>query len=113
MYKGRDIIGKPIVSYDMGEKFDTVEDLIFDQDSNQLLGFLIDEAGWFSSAQVLLLKDVQAIGPDAIITTSKNAIAKASEIPAISEILEHNNILKGTRILTMDGRDLGTIRLLV
>ncbi|WP_416245012.1 PRC-barrel domain-containing protein [Crocosphaera sp. XPORK-15E] len=41
MYKGRDIIGKPIVSYDMGEKFETVEDLIFDQDSNQLLGFVV------------------------------------------------------------------------
>jgi uncharacterized protein YrrD/pyrimidine deaminase RibD-like protein len=107
MYKGRDVIGKPVVSYDMGEKFDIVEDLIFDQDSNQLLGFLVNESGWFSSAQVLLLKDVQAIGLDAVITTSKNAITKASEIPAISHILEHNNILKGTRILTMDGRDLG------
>jgi uncharacterized protein YrrD len=109
MYKGRDIIGKPIVSYDKGEKFDTVEDLIFDQDSNQLLGFLVKESGWLSSAQVLLLKDVQAIGPDAVITSSKDAIAKASEVPAINHILAHNNILKGTRILTLDGRDLGTM----
>ncbi|WP_052128751.1 PRC-barrel domain-containing protein [Neosynechococcus sphagnicola] len=107
MYKGRDIIGKPVVSYDLGEKFDIVEDLIFDQDSNQLLGFLVSESSWFSSAQVLLLKDVQVIGPDAVITASQAAIAKVSEIPAIHHILEHNNILKGTRILTMDGRDLG------
>jgi uncharacterized protein YrrD len=54
MYKGKDIIGKPIVSYDMGEKFDTVQDLIFDQDSNQLLGFLVHESSLFSSARVLL-----------------------------------------------------------
>lgn len=109
MYKGRDIIGKPLVSYDKGEKFDTVEDLIFDQDSNQLLGFLVNESSWFKDARVLLLKDVQAIGFDAVITPSKEAITKASEIPAIRHILKHNNILKGTRILTMDGRDLGTM----
>jgi uncharacterized protein YrrD len=107
MYKGRDIIGKPVVSYDKGEKFDTVKDLIFYQDSNQLLGFLVKESGWLSSGRVLLLKEVQAIGPDAVITASQNAIANVSQIPAIRHILEHNNILKGTRILTMDGRDLG------
>lgn len=107
MYKGRDLIGKPVVSYDMGEKFDTVKDLIFDQDSNQLLGLLVSESGWFSSAEILLLKDVRSIGPDAVITASKKAIVKASDIPAIGQILEGNNILKGTRIMTMDGRDLG------
>jgi uncharacterized protein YrrD len=109
MYKGRDIIGKPVVSYDMGEKFDAVEDLIFDQDSNQLLGFLVKESGWFSSARVLLLKDVKSIGVDAVITESKAAIVDASQISAVEQILKHNNILKGTRILTMNGRDLGTI----
>ncbi|MGB3137627.1 MAG: PRC-barrel domain-containing protein [Nodosilinea sp.] len=44
MFKGREVIGKPIISYDDGEKFDVVEDLIFDQESDQLLGFLVREA---------------------------------------------------------------------
>jgi uncharacterized protein YrrD len=109
MFKGRDVIGKPVVSYDVGEKFDVVEDLIFDQESNQLLGFLVRESSWFKPAQVLLLSDVQAIGVDAVITSSQGAIAKASQIPAVSHILDYNTILKGTRILTMDGRDLGVI----
>jgi uncharacterized protein YrrD len=76
MFKGRDIIGKSIVSYDAGEKFDVVEDLIFDQESHQLLGFLVREGGWLKRAQVLPLSDVQAIGADAVITTSKEAIAR-------------------------------------
>jgi uncharacterized protein YrrD len=109
MYKGKDIIGTSIVSYDRGEKYTTVEDLIFDQNSNQLLGFLVREAGWFKSAQVLLLKDVQSIGPDAVITSSETAIVKVKSIPTLRRILDHNNILKGTRILTLDGRDLGTM----
>ena len=109
MYKGREIIGKPIISYDAGERFDVIEDLIFDQDSNQLLGFLVQESNWFSRSRILQLKDVQTIGVDAVITASKATIEKANKIPAISRILEHKNTLKGTRILTMNGRDLGVI----
>ncbi|HSM82203.1 MAG TPA: PRC-barrel domain-containing protein, partial [Nodosilinea sp.] len=109
MFKGRDVIGKAIVSYDAGEKFDVVKDLIFDQESHQLLGFLVQEAGWFRWAQVLLLGDVRAIGADAVITSSRGAIANAHRRPDIGPILHHNTILKGTRILTVDGRDLGVI----
>ncbi|MEA5451588.1 PRC-barrel domain-containing protein [Leptolyngbya sp. CCNP1308] len=118
MFKGRDVIGKPVVSYDDGKKFDVVEDLIFDQESHQLLGFLVQEAGWFRPAQVLLLSDVQAIGTDAVITASQEAIVKNwrretngpdSCLPAVRQILDHNTILRGTRILTLDGRNLGVI----
>jgi uncharacterized protein YrrD len=109
MFKGRDMIGKAIVSYDAGEKFDLVKDLVFDQESNQLLGFLVQEAGWFRRAQILLLRDVQAIGGDAVITSSQGAIANAHKLPDVGPILDQNTILKGTRILTLDGRDLGVI----
>ncbi|MBW4481034.1 MAG: PRC-barrel domain-containing protein [Tildeniella torsiva UHER 1998/13D] len=118
MFKGRDVIGKPVVSYDDGKKFDVVEDLIFDQESHQLLGFLVKEAGWFRPAQVLLLSDVQAIGLDAVIIASQGAIVKNwrreangpdSRLPAVRQILDRNTILRGTRILTLDGRNLGVI----
>ncbi len=118
MFKGREVIGKSVISYDAGEKFDVVEDLIFDQESNQLLGFLVREASWFTSAQVLLFSDVQAIGVDAVITSSQGAIVnnhpkkgndQTGQMPAVSHILDHNTILNGSRILTMDGRDLGVI----
>jgi uncharacterized protein YrrD len=109
MRQGRDLIGKPVVSYETGEKIDKIRDLIFDQDGNQLLGFLIDEAGWFSEARVLLMQDIQAIGRDAVIIQSKHAVIKAHQIQAVAKILARNNILKGTRILTTDGRDLGTM----
>ena len=118
MFKGREVIGKPIISYDAGEKFDVVEDLIFDQESNQLLGFLVQEASWLKPAQVLLFRDVQAIGADAVITSSQGAIVsnhpkkaddQTGKMPIVSQILDHNTILKGSRILTMDGRDLGVI----
>ena len=117
MRKGTDIIGKAVVAYDTGERFETVLDLIFDQDSNRLLGFLVDEAGWFSSSKVIPLSSIQAIGIDAIIVPSKDTEVSASDIqPIVGEaslkenrVLEHNNIMKGTKIMSTDGRDLGTM----
>jgi uncharacterized protein YrrD len=109
MRNGKGMIGKPVVAYDSGEEFKTIVDLVFDQESNQLLGFLVDESGWFSDALVLPLTNVQAIGADAVIVASRDAIDSASEFPQIQNVLERDNILKGTRIMTLDGRDLGTM----
>lgn len=109
MRKGSDIVSKPVVAFDTGEQFYRVHDLIFDQENNQLLGFLVDEGGWFSSAKVLPLQNVQTIGPDAIIVQSKNTVVSAEQMPQIKRILERNNVLKGTKMMTTDGRDLGTL----
>jgi uncharacterized protein YrrD len=109
MRNGKGMIGKPVVAYDSGEEFKKIVDLIFDQENNLLLGFLVDEAGLFNNALVLPLSSIQAIGADAVIVADKDAIAPAGQFPEIQNILERNNILKGTRIMTVDGRDLGTM----
>jgi len=109
MRKGSDVIGKPVVSFDTGEQFETIRDLIFDQNNNQLLGFVVDEGGWFSGARVLPLHSIQALGPDAVIVPDKRSVIPADAEPTINQILERNNILKGTKIVTTDGKDLGTL----
>jgi uncharacterized protein YrrD len=107
--KGRDLIGKPIVAYDSGKKIDNIRDLIFDQNDSSLLGFLVQEGSWFSDPKILPLSLVRSLGNDAAIVSSKDAIAPARDYPNIHNILEHNNILNGTRIMTTDGRDLGKL----
>jgi uncharacterized protein YrrD len=109
MRKGKDVIGQPVIAYDSGENVEIVIDLIFDQDENRLLGFLIDEGGWFSNAKVLPLDCVKAIGVDAVIISSKDMIIPSGNSERIHRIMEQNNILNGTRIMTIDGRDLGTL----
>jgi uncharacterized protein YrrD len=107
--KGKDFIGKPIVAYDSGKKINNIRDLIFDQNESSLLGFLIEEGGLFSDPKVLPLSLVRALGSDAAIVPSRSAISTARDYPNIQNILEHNNILNGTRIMTTDGRDLGKL----
>ncbi len=107
MRKGSDLIGKTVITFDTGKRLSRVQDLIFDQEQNQLLALLIDEGGLFRSATVLPLESVQAIGTDAIVVPSRSAIDSAEHFPRIRRILEYNNVLKGTILLTVDGRYLG------
>ncbi len=107
MRKGSDVIGISVVTYDTGQKIERIRDLIFDQKQNQLLGFLVEEKGLFRDAKVIPLEEVQAIGLDAIVVHSQESVIGADRIPAIKEILHHNNVLMGTRILTTTGIDLG------
>ena len=109
MRKGKDIIGKSVIAYDSGKKITNVIDLIFDQNDNRLLGFLVEEGGLFSSAKVLPLYLVKALGVDAIIIPDRQSIASSRSYADIHNILDNNNVLNGTRIMTTDGRDLGKL----
>ena len=110
MLKGSDIIGLPVVTFDHGEKIDKVTDVVFDHSANQVIAFLVDEGGWFSSARVVPFESLRTVGPDAVIVPAKSAVVEAGRAPAVAKILERGNVLKGTKIMTTDGRDLGSMR---
>ncbi len=109
MYKGKDLISRPIVTHDTGEALRTVVDLIFDREEHRLLGFLLDRGGWFSNAKVLPLHLMEEIVRDAITTASGSAIQCASAFPAIQGVLERGDAPKSVRIVTLDGRTLGML----
>lgn len=108
MLKGNEILGMPIVAYDTGEKIQTVRDLIFDQQGN-LLGVLVGEKLWLMDAQVLPLHGIKTIGTDVVVALSQSAIVKANQVPEIREVLARNLVMAGTKVVTEDGRNLGTI----
>ncbi len=107
MRKGSDIIGKPIVAYDTGEKIGRVRDLIFDQERNHLVALLIQEGGFMSDARVLPLAAIQSIGMDAAIVSRADNIISAKSDPNVAAILDRNNIINGTHLMTVSGQDLG------
>jgi uncharacterized protein YrrD len=107
MRKGSDIIGKPIVAYDTGKKIGRVRDLIFDQERNYLAALLVAERGFMSPARVLPLVAIQSIGMDAVITASIDNIIPAQAQAEVAAILDRNNVMNGTDIITVSGQDLG------
>lgn len=109
MRQGTDILGKSVFAYDSGKILESVRDLIFDHETNRVLGFLVSEAGWFKSARILPLSSVKAIGPSGIITSNKNTLVAAKTISRVKALLKEDNVLRGTKIMTTDGRNLGTM----
>jgi uncharacterized protein YrrD len=109
VFKVKDIIGKPVVAYDSGEKVETVVAPIFDRDENCLLDFLVDRDGWFSNPKVLPLYLVKAIEADAIIIAWKESIDPASNYATIHDVLEQNNSPNSTHLLTNNDLDIITI----
>ena len=110
MRKGTDVIGKPVIVFDTGRVVDHVNDVIFDHEHNQLIGFLVDEGGWLSSARMIAFDQVQAIGSDAVIIASSDRIRRGEEIPVARQVLDRKQgALRGLKLMTTDGRDLGTM----
>ena len=109
MIKGSEVIGKPVVSYSDGKELERVQDLVFDAENGVVLALLVDQGGWFSEAHVLPLTDIREIGEDAVIIDDAKQIVSAADLPRIQEVLEGSNALKGTKVLTEDGKDLGKL----
>lgn len=109
MRKGSDIIGKSITAFDSGRRVARVQDLIFDQGTNELLGVLVEEAGLFHAAKVVPLGAITAFGTDTLIIPSRENIISAKNDDRIYHVLDRKLVLKGTRIVTRDGRYLGSV----
>ena len=109
MRKGTDLFNLPVIAFTTGEKIERVVDLIFDAPSNAVLGFLVDDGGFFSKARVLPLNKVKSIGVDAVIVEDSEVIVVADQDDRFKEIVQKDHGLKGKKVMTEDGKDLGTV----
>jgi uncharacterized protein YrrD len=107
MRKGTDLIGKPVIAYDCGSQLATVKDLIFSQEQDALVALLTEEPGWFNSGTVVPIAHILAIGADGIIIRSADTIVPVNQVAAVEESIHRKNILRGTQIMTVNGRNLG------
>lgn len=109
MRKGRELIGKIVVSYETGETLARVWDLIFDQEDHAFTGVLVGEGSWLQGAWVIPTSEMMALGIDALIVASDKSIIRSRKHKGIQSILNRNLGLRGTRIMTTSGIDLGTL----
>lgn len=110
MRKGKSIIGLQATSETDGTELGAVKDLIFDQNTDEVIGLLISDKELFGmiDAQVIPWNQVRAIGSRAVMVANAGSKVRAGDEPRINAILDRNTALSGTRIRSMDGDDLGT-----
>jgi uncharacterized protein YrrD len=109
MLRGKDVMKRPIIARDTGEKVGRVEDLVLDRSGSRVLGIVAAEKMLFGSEKVVPWTDVRSIGLDNVIVESKASVVKVSEAPEISAALEEEYVLLGNRLQTTGGRELGKI----
>lgn len=108
--RARDIIGLPVVTFNRGSKIYDVADMILDPARPQVLALLVEEKAWFHSAKVIPFGYVSAIGPDAVVIPDAKAVVDLDRLKDKDlRALNNDQIVRGLRILTDDGRRLGTV----
>jgi uncharacterized protein YrrD len=71
--RATDLLGKPVVSADNGEKLGTVADLLLDEGNGGLVGLVLKH-GLMKSEDVIPAEAIQTLGADAIVTRSSELI---------------------------------------
>jgi uncharacterized protein YrrD len=74
--RATDLIGKPIVSADGGQKLGTVRDLLVDDRGVEIIGLVVRQ-GVFKGEEVLPADAVQTLGPDVVVSRSNELIGPA------------------------------------
>jgi uncharacterized protein YrrD len=106
--KASDLIGRSVVVREGGKGAGKIKDLVVDPSGRQVLGFVVSE-GLFKSTKVAPWMGVQAIGPDSVILSTVGSIVRAAEAPDIKSVLDRNLSIRGLRLHTTAGKDLGKV----
>jgi uncharacterized protein YrrD len=108
MLKASDVVGRQITVRDGGQIVGKIKDLVVDQTGRQVIGIVVSD-GVFSAARVVVWKAVQAFGPDTVIIDSAASVVKAEDVPDIQAVLDKQTRIKGLKLVTTTGKELGKI----
>jgi uncharacterized protein YrrD len=106
--KAREIIGLPVVTLNRGTRIYDIEDMIIDPERKQVLALVVSQKALFQSARAIPFGRIQAIGQDAVIVPDGKAVLDVDRDPVLRR-LDNNQVIRGLRVLTDDGRKLGAV----
>ena len=100
--------GRAVLSLSNAEKIAQVEDVLFDAQFRQVLGFRVKRGGPFSKAQALLRDSVTTIGASALTVQSPDATNDEDRFAELAHAATLSQVEK-TQVVTEGGELLGTI----
>ena len=101
-----DLIGLPIVSMEDASVVAEVDGLVIDDSALTVAGFLTN-VGLYE-ASVLPFAATRAVGDDAVIVRSAEAIIRLSANPALAALAERGIDISGSRVVTLSGKEVGS-----
>lgn len=101
------LMNRPVISVSTGRELGSVSRLLFEPRTYALYGFGVRGKGKNDPELVLVKGNVKAIGADAITVEGDDKVSVLSEDMRSQELVALGKGLKGKRIVTEDGNQLG------
>jgi uncharacterized protein YrrD len=108
MVKASDALGRQITVRDGGQDIGRIKDLVVDPTGREVVGIVLSDP-IFRNSRVAPWKAVQSFGPDSVVIDTAGSVVKASANPDIKAAIEKNTKIKGLKLLTTKGKELGKI----
>lgn len=109
LFRGQQLLNKPITARDTGAILGYVHDIVFDQDQNQVLAFLVDPR-WRIEARMLPWSGIRLVTTEGIQAHNAAMLTEGVNLLAVRRVFERENIRRGTRLILRDGRSLGLMQ---
>lgn len=111
MRNGKSLIGLVIVGRDDGTQLGRVRDLIFDHDTDQVLALVVGEKDLFGliDAQIVPWREVQSVGAEVVFARNGQSKIRLQDDEQVCSVANRETVLSGTRIISAEGKDLGTL----
>lgn len=108
LLRANDLPGSPVVTL-AGDRLAEIKDVVFDRQSGDVLGFTLNDPGFFSGTrkEALPMDNVHGIGDAAIVVAGPHVLVDGEQLLTSSE-RRGNNVL-ADRVLTEEGADLGEV----
>lgn len=107
MTRGKDLIGHSVIQIETGKRLGEVREILFDPDGVRVLGLVLSPGGWFDGGKAVPFDSVRSFGPDAVVVEDEPIEVKS--LPGCESGVGQQRDLVGKRLLSEQGRDLGTL----
>jgi len=109
MKRSEEILGLSIISINDGREVGRVKDLVVNPDRGAIECLVVENGNRYLGVKVIPFKDVEGVGEYAVTIASESSIVDLSEVPHVSDLLERNVQVKGTKVLTKKGKLIGEV----
>lgn len=109
LQKYSEVVGLPVICISCGKKAGIVEDVVFCPGTRTVKGFLFERKGYEVSKKAILLTHVVNIGDGAVLIEDCKRINVLKKMGQDNGFKD-NRELRGLRIYTKSGQDLGIVK---
>ncbi len=109
MERYSEVVGLPVICVDNGKKVGIVKDVIFCPKSKEVKALLLERKGCQIRKKAVAFDNILSLGKDAVIVNDCSCARDLKELER-SEILKDKGNIKGLRIYSKSGEDIGVVK---